>query len=70
MVVLEGWTISWGILQAYLLTPEQYIQATRHPWLANSLFVGGTFTICGTLAVSPLFLFRAETPSRNGLTGH
>ncbi|KAM0745858.1 hypothetical protein T439DRAFT_151435 [Meredithblackwellia eburnea MCA 4105] len=40
-VVFQGWLVSWGLLQAYLLTPERSGQKYLTATVANSLFVAG-----------------------------
>ncbi|KAI5479794.1 starch phosphorylase, glycosyltransferase family 35 protein [Pseudohyphozyma bogoriensis] len=37
----HGWLVSWGQLQAYLLTPDQINKHMLTPMVANTLFVGG-----------------------------
>lgn len=53
--VMHGWLVSWGQLQAYILTPDQ-ASGIRSPGLANSLFVGiGGALAAGVIVCHQLF---------------
>lgn len=49
-LLIQGWLLSWGLLQAYVLTQEKYDLAFR-PRTLNWLFVGGGVAVCSAVLV-------------------
>lgn len=50
---IHGWLVSWALLQAFLLTPDQHYSRYLSATVANSLFVGIGFALTIGLFVRP-----------------
>ncbi|KAI5476019.1 hypothetical protein MNV49_000491 [Pseudohyphozyma bogoriensis] len=60
--ILHGWLVAWGLLQAYLLTPDYSDKSVVSARVANAVFVGGGAVLClGVLAAGILNSVRGHT---------
>lgn len=52
-MLIQGWLITWGSLQAFLLSTDHHHRQMLSPRIANSLFIGvGTLLLCASVAIA------------------
>lgn len=61
-LLIQAWLVTWGSLQAFILTTTQTDKRLFSPWVVNGLFVGGgAFLLAGLVATAAINTLAGNT---------